>query len=38
MKARVIRMNKVRKAIAAAYHVSNQEAQELVPMFIRKAA
>lgn len=35
---RTIRMNKVRKAIAAAYHVSNQEALELVSMFVRKAA
>ncbi len=31
-------MNKVRKAIAAAYHVSNEEALALVPVFIRKAA
>jgi len=38
MKARTIRMNKVRKAIAAAYHVTNQEALELVPIFVRKAA
>ena len=30
-------MNKVRKAIAAAYHVTNQEAQELVPMFVKAA-
>ncbi len=38
MKARTIRMNKVRKAIASVYHVSNAEAQEMVPMFVRKAA
>ena len=37
MKARTIRISKVRKAIAAAYHVSNQEAQELVPMFVKAA-
>ena len=37
MKARTIKINKVRKAIAAAYNVSNEEAQELVPMFVKAA-
>lgn len=37
MKARNIKLNKVRKAIAAAYHVSNEEAQALVPMFVKAA-
>ena len=31
-------MSKVRKAIAVAYHVSNAEAQGMVPLFIPKAA
>lgn len=31
-------MNKVRKAIATAYGVSVEEAQAMVPMFVRKAA
>ena len=30
-------MNKVRKAIASVYHVSNTEAQEMVPMFVKAA-
>ena len=37
MKARTIKLNKVCKAIAAAYHVSNEEARELVPVFIKAA-
>lgn len=37
-KARTIKLNKVRKAIAVAYHVSNAEAQEIVPLFVPKAA
>ena len=37
MKARTIRMNKVRKAIASVYHVSNAEALEMVPMFVKAA-
>ena len=28
-------MNKVRKAIASVYHVSNAEEQEMVPMFVK---
>ena len=39
MKARTIRMQKVVKAIKVAYNgVTNEEARELVPVFIRKAA
>ena len=38
MKARTIKLNKVRKAIAEAYGVNCEQALELVPMFIRKAA
>lgn len=38
MKARTIRINKIRKAIAAAYGVSAKEASAMVPMFVRKAA
>jgi len=39
MKARVIRMQKVVKAIKVAYNgVTNEEALALVPVFIRKAA
>ena len=36
--AKKISMNKVRRQIAVALHVSNEEAQQMVPMFIRKAA
>ena len=37
--AKTIKMKKVVKAIKVAYNgVSNEEALELVPMFIRKAA
>ena len=39
MKARTIKMQKVVKAIKVAYNgVSNEEARELVPVFIRRAA
>ena len=37
MKARVIRENKVRKAIAEAYGMNREQAQELVPMFLKAA-
>jgi ribosomal protein L29 len=37
MKARTIRMSKVRKAIAEAYGVNREQALELVPMFIKAA-
>lgn len=36
--AKTIKMQKVVKAIKVAYRVSDNEAQELVPMFIRRAA
>lgn len=36
--AKRISINKVRRQIAVALHVSNNEAQQLVPIFIRKAA
>ena len=38
MKARTIRIRKAAKAIAEACNVNIVEAQELVPVFIRKAA
>lgn len=39
MKARTIKIQKVVKAIKVAYNgVSNEEAQALVPVFVRKAA
>ena len=39
MKARTIKMQKIVKAIKVAYNgVSNEEARELVPVFVRKAA
>lgn len=37
MKARIIRVNKVRKAIAEAYGVNREQAQDLVPMFVKAA-
>ena len=36
--AKKISINKVRRQIAVALHVSNEEALELVPVFIKKAA
>lgn len=36
--AKKISMNKVRRQIAVALHVTNEEAQQLVPMFVPKAA
>lgn len=36
--AKKISINKVRRQIAVALHVTNEEALELVPMFVRKAA
>ena len=36
--AKKININKVRRAISVAYRVSDNEALELVPMFVRKAA
>lgn len=38
MKAKTIKMQKVVKAVKVAYGVSDNEALELVPMFVRKAA
>ena len=39
MKARTVKIQKVVKAIKLAYNgVTNEEARELVPVFIRKAA
>ena len=39
MKAKTIKMQKVVKAIKVAYNgVTKEEARELVPVFIRKAA
>lgn len=35
---RTIKLSKVRRQIAVALHVNVNEAQELVPMFVRKAA
>ena len=35
--AKTISMNKTRKAIAEAYGVNREQAQELVPMFIKAA-
>ena len=37
MKARTIRINKVRKAIAEAYGMNREQAQDLVPMFVKAA-
>lgn len=37
MKARTIKLNKVRKAIAEAYGVNREQAQDLVPMFVKAA-
>ena len=37
MKARIIRVNKVRKAIAEAYGMNREQAQDLVPMFVKAA-
>ena len=36
--AKTIKMQKIAKAIKVAYRVSDNEALELVPMFVRKAA
>lgn len=36
--AKKISIRKVRRQIAVALHVSDNEALELVPMFVRKAA
>ena len=36
--AKTVSINKVRRAISVAYRVSDNEALELVPMFVRKAA
>ena len=36
--AKKISIRKVRRQIAVALHVSNEEAQQMVPMFVRKAA
>ena len=38
MKAKTIRIEKIAKAIKVAYRVSDNEALDLVPMFVRKAA
>ena len=37
MKAKVFKMNKVRKAIAEAYGINREQAQELVPIFVKAA-
>ncbi len=36
--AKTIRLKKIAKAIKVAYRVSDNEALELAPMFVRKAA
>lgn len=36
--AKTININKTIKAVKVAYRVSDNEALELVPMFVRKAA
>ena len=36
--AKTIKLKKVAKAIKVAYRVNQEEALELVPMFVRKAA
>ena len=38
MKAKTIKLQKIAKAIKVAYRVNQEEALELVPMFVRKAA